>query len=47
MSPTPYAEKITQMDGLVTYEDTASFERTVSRYKTDVRVFFKEQGLVQ
>jgi tripartite-type tricarboxylate transporter receptor subunit TctC len=42
-----YAEKITQMDGLVTYEDTASFERTVSRYKTDVRVFFKEQGLVQ
>ena len=42
-----YADKITQMDGLVTYEDTRSFEKTVNKYKTDVRVFFKEQGLVK
>ena len=42
-----YIEKMTQMDGLVTYEDTASFEKTVSRYKADLRAFFKEQGLIQ
>lgn len=42
-----YMEKLTQMDGLVTYEDTSSFGKTVSKYKADLRAFFKEQGLIQ
>ena len=31
----------------VTYEDTASFENYLARFKTNMQTFFKEEGLVK
>ncbi len=40
-------DKIRELDSLVTYENTATFDKTQVRYKTDLQAFFKEQGLVK
>ena len=42
-----FLDRIRELDSLVTYENTAVFDKTQARYKTDLQVFFKEQGMVK
>ena len=42
-----FLDKIREIDSLVTYENTATFDKTQIRYKTDLQSFFKEQGMVK
>jgi tripartite-type tricarboxylate transporter receptor subunit TctC len=42
-----FLDRIRELDSLVTYENTATFDKTQARYKADLQTFFKEQGLVK
>jgi tripartite-type tricarboxylate transporter receptor subunit TctC len=42
-----FRSKINGMGTQVVYEDTASFERLIERYKENLSIFFKEEGLVK
>jgi tripartite-type tricarboxylate transporter receptor subunit TctC len=42
-----FLDKIREIDSLVTYENTATFDKTQIRYKADLQSFFKEQGMVK
>jgi tripartite-type tricarboxylate transporter receptor subunit TctC len=42
-----FRSKINGMGTQLTYEDTSSFEKLIERYKENLRVFFKEEGLVK
>jgi tripartite-type tricarboxylate transporter receptor subunit TctC len=42
-----FRSKINGMGTQLTYQDTDSFEKLIERYKENLRVFFKEEGLVK
>jgi len=42
-----FRTKIHNMGTQVSFEDTASFERSVNQYKESLQIFFKEEGLVK
>lgn len=42
-----FQTRIKNMGAQVSYENTTSFEKSLSQYKENLRVFFKEEGLVK
>jgi tripartite-type tricarboxylate transporter receptor subunit TctC len=42
-----FRSKINDMGTQLTYQDTVSFEKLIEEYKENLRVFFKEEGLVK
>ena len=42
-----FQHKNKSLDLTLSYQDTASFEKYISQYKTDMLVFFKEEGFVK
>ena len=42
-----FRSKISGMGTQLSYEDTDSFEKSIDQYKENLRVFFKEEGLVK
>jgi tripartite-type tricarboxylate transporter receptor subunit TctC len=42
-----FRSKINGMGTQLIYQDTDSFEKLIERYKENLRVFFKEEGLVK
>jgi len=42
-----FQTKIRNTSQIVNYEDTASFKKSIEKYKEDLKVFFKEEGFVK
>ncbi len=42
-----FQNKVREVDNLLSFENTASFDATLQRYKKQIHAFFKEEGMVK